>query len=241
MWNSRAPAGKYYRQALALNPHQHDSLRYLADYETANKKYRKSIKYLDRLAALQTETSWVFANRGNVLKNLKKYKLALKDYQKAISLNSNNIWNYYNTGLIYTYNLKNYKLGIREFSKGIAINPNEVWFYYNRANALYYEAGGNPGKLNSALEDYKRALELDRKNKSALEMTAWIYSRLRDYDKSIVEYTRLIEMFPRESKYYYLRGLQLQKKDKTQKANGDLKKAAQMGNREARNYLNARH
>ena len=91
-------------------------------------------------------------NRANVKNNLKDYKGAIADYNKAIEIDSNDAIAYVNRGIA-KYLLKDYKGSIADNNKAIEIDPNYTKAYVNRGAAKHI--------LNeNSCDDFKKACDL---------------------------------------------------------------------------------
>ncbi len=67
-----------------------------------------------------------------------KYRQALKDYSKAISLNPAYEEAYYNRGGLYTDHLKDYRKAVSDYSRVVELQPDMARAYHNRAIAWAY-------------------------------------------------------------------------------------------------------
>ena len=65
------------------------------------------------------------------------YKKSLEDYDKALKLNPNLSFAYYNRGNL-KLKLKKYQRAIDDYSKAIRLEPKMAEAYYNRALILLY-------------------------------------------------------------------------------------------------------
>jgi len=92
---------------------------------------------------------------GNTKYELKDYKGALQDYNKAIELNPNYALAYYNRGVAKD-KLKDYRRALQDYNKAIELNPNYALAYYNRGGAKIRLEQKNNGCL-----DLSKAGELD--------------------------------------------------------------------------------
>jgi len=88
--------------------------------------------FITTLTYAQTAEDYLKA--GNTKYELKDYKGALQDYNKAIELNTNYAYAYYNRGIA-KYELKDYSGAIQDFTKAIELDPNYAVTYYNRGAA----------------------------------------------------------------------------------------------------------
>ena len=96
----------------------------------------------------------VYYNRGNAYVRLGNYQLALKDYNKAISLNPNSADTYNNRGFIYI-KLGRYQQAFDDYSKAISLKMDYAEAYSNRA-FVYLSLGDNI----SGCKDARKACEL---------------------------------------------------------------------------------
>lgn len=79
-----------------------------------------------------SQTSFEYNYSGVAKDELKDYKGAIADYNKAIALNPKFEIAYYNRG-ISKNNLKDYLGAIADYSKAIELNPKDASPYYYRA------------------------------------------------------------------------------------------------------------
>jgi len=94
-----------------------------------------------------------FLNRGIFYKETKQFDLAIEDFQKVISLNSDNSDAYYNLGEIH-FAKNNYENAIYYFKKAINANENHVWSHYWLA--LSYD---NIKKWDKAINSYQNFID----------------------------------------------------------------------------------
>jgi superkiller protein 3 len=73
---------------------------------------------------------------GNAFYEQGKYLEAYEEYRRAIEIDPNYVFGYYNWGNV-LYDLKRYDEAIEKYKKVIEINPNDVYAYYNWGNVLF--------------------------------------------------------------------------------------------------------
>ncbi|GAB6023236.1 hypothetical protein CHUAL_008054 [Chamberlinius hualienensis] len=105
---------------------------------------------------------------GNELYQATKYEEAATSYTLAlntcpITFTKERTVYYANRAACFLY-MKKYSEGISDCNKSLELNP--TYFKVLQRRALLYE---NADKLDEALEDYKKILEMDPKNSTALE------------------------------------------------------------------------
>src|SRR3989338_5195121 len=79
---------------------------------------------------------------------------AIEANAKAIALNPNDDYAYYNRGIVY-YGKGRYDRAIEDYNKAIALNPNNPYAYYNRGIAYVRK-----GQYGRAISDFQKACDL---------------------------------------------------------------------------------
>ena len=159
--------------------------------------------YNDLVGFIQNEKNFESSNveflQGLMKINTKKYKKAIKNYDKAIEINPQNAGAYYNRAGAKN-ELKKYKEAIQDYDRAIELDPKNVAAYYNRAGAK-----NELKKYKEAIQDYDRAIELDPKNVAAYYNRAGAKNELKKYKEAIQDYDRAIELDPKNVAAYYNR------------------------------------
>lgn len=146
-------AGKYllaidcYEQILKNSPDEveYASLRGEVNMLNLN-DFKSAVKDFSIVVASGRATYVDHYNRGTAYFQLKKYKEALADLDKAYSMNSQYVNTLLNRGLT-KYYLKDYDGAIKDFSVGMEIDPTMKNLYLGRAFA--YQAKGDEAKANA--------------------------------------------------------------------------------------------
>ena len=114
-------------------------------------------------------------------------------FKKALKLEPGNMRNallFSNLGTIQR-RLGKEKEALESYSLALNITPYSVTMLLNRAS-LYLELD----MLDKAYVDYCQTIDLDAKNKEALQFRAYIYMRRRQYPEARMDYQRLLEEEP---------------------------------------------
>ncbi len=186
------------------------------DYDGAISDYTYAVKldpphsdeYKQRIAA-------VYSNRGYAKYHQADYEGATKDFTEAIKIAPNAMF-YYARGAM-KGTIRDYKGAIEDFTKAIELDPKYAKAYADRGKV--YEARGEKEK---AKRDFEVAKQLDSNiytNEKGLEKNSELMGKVKaligsgaekanrgDYDGAIEEYSRAINLNPRYSTPYYLRG-----------------------------------
>ena len=92
---------------------------------------RAEILLLNKAILLLPRFAELYANRGKAEGMLEDYENALKDYDKAISLDSSSYLTFLHRGFT-KGKLKDYKGAMADYDKSVSLNPLEAESYYNR-------------------------------------------------------------------------------------------------------------
>jgi hypothetical protein len=117
-----------------------------------------------------TLTAEEYNQRGVSLANQGKYEDAIKDYTRAIKLDSKNAQFYYNRGVAYI-NLEKYDLAIADFTKAIEIDPTDAKNYV--ARGIAYRVNG---QKDMAIADFTVAIGFSTNS----DLTAFARKKLEE-------------------------------------------------------------
>ena len=92
--------------------------------------------------------------------------------------------------------LEKYDEAMLDYTKAIQINNKMTDAYYNRANIILSRKDIENPKIENAVEDLKKALELDEKFIDALFAMAAAYKKLGQYHKALEYLEKLLEIEP---------------------------------------------
>ncbi|PKK66275.1 TPR-like protein [Rhizophagus irregularis] len=212
-----------YLIALKGNPNSYLCLKKCAYVYNKQKKYLNSLEMLDRLLNMNKKDSLILCYYGEILKKLgryneavlyftdanlvdpenthnlnrraisyyalQEYNKALLDLDKATKLNSSNSLTHYYKGLTY-YAMENFYDAIVAFEKCMEIDPND-----NLAKILFCFM-----KYLLSKKCYNIVAEISQisnisDNKSLLFIRCEIYIELGEYDKALLDFNRLFELY----------------------------------------------
>jgi protein O-mannosyl-transferase len=233
--------------------------------ENSKKDLPGALRDYCRSLELNSGISETYNNRGWVYFQLDSMKLALQDYNRAIQLDSTYSEAYNNRGMIF-FAWGNIDSAMLDYNKAIALNPIFAKAYNNRGQAcarmrewkkamLDYDKAltCNPGlaeafnnrsalksdlgDLYGALEDANKAIDYSDDNADYYCTRGYIKTKLNDYKGAMKDYTASLKLKPNSSKVYFFRGVtSLNMNDRTA-ACGDLKKAMELGDKDAASLL----
>jgi len=148
-----------------------------------------------------------YYNRGNYYGKQGRTEEALRDYDRALDLNSNVARIWYNKGLLLAQ-LDRSDSALVCFDHVLTLDPRNVDALNNRGAMRYRK-----GNLAGAIADFTRILELNPRYRDAYLNRAVAYADEKDFEKSVLDRRRGIELDPsnpENSENYDLLGVGLQ-------------------------------
>ena len=155
---------------------------------------------------------------------LKKYKLAIRYYDKVIELYPDNPLAYLNKSRLLIL-MNNFKDGLTLAQKTVKIAPENPTAFVNLA---WIEM--NIGKLKKALKHLDKATELDKNNPDGYKLKTSLYYMLKDYEKALQNASPAIKNALKEDlpDLYYLRSLIYKNLGDEEKSKGDYEKTFEL-------------
>ncbi|MBK8609204.1 MAG: tetratricopeptide repeat protein [Chitinophagaceae bacterium] len=194
------------------------------------KKIVATVFLFSFLISVSAQTAGDLIEMGNSKYSNKDYEGALADYDKAVELDANNIFAYYNRGNVKN-RLKNYDGAIADYSKAIEINPEYFKAYLSRGNARY-----NQQKMDEAKTDYNVVIAKDSANKTAYYQRGNINYSQKNFTEAKADYSKTIELDPLYPNAYFSRAVLNAEQNDNAGALADYGKVIELDP----NYSNAR-
>ena len=163
-----------------------------------------------------------YYDRGNAKQELKEYKAAITDYDKAIELNPNFTEAYSKRGNVKFF-LQEYQEAILDYDKAIELNPNYYKAYSNRAVSKQ-----ELKDYKGAIADFDKAIELNPKYALFYSNRGDLKYTLSQYKEAIVDFDKAIELNPNLSPPYNNRGNAKQELKEYENAIADYNKAIEL-------------
>ena len=133
---------------------------------------------------------------------------AIYDFKKAIALNPNNPLAYEQMGNA-KRNIKDFKGSISDYKKAIEINPKLKYLYGYIADAQLITGDYSSAlvSLNTAIESYPNDPKFNRVFEKLYFNRAAANSKLKDYTAAISDYSKVLEINPKEYSALFYRGV----------------------------------
>lgn len=169
-----------------------------AHYERGNaylrlREYAKAIS--DYSKVIDSNAAGLLAdahnNRGYIYSDmLKKYDVAIRDFDAALRINPAYARAYYNRGLAYN-RLNQLEKALADFNQVIALEPKYV-DAYNSRGSLHLSRK----QYQSAASDFEKAVAIDNSYTLGHYNLGLAYTFLKNYEKAIQSYTKALALRP---------------------------------------------
>ena len=143
-----------YERILQEQSNHFDALQLLATAYRQQNNAQTALMHFDKALQVNQTNAAVFYNRGNALKDLKRFEEALKSFDEAIRLQPDHVYAYNNRGLI-LQDLKRLDEALKSYDEALRLKSDYAEAYCNRGNVLK-----DLKRLDEALKSYDEALRL---------------------------------------------------------------------------------
>ncbi len=157
-----------------------------------NNNNAEAVKYYTRIIETEPDAltmKVVLNNRGIAYQNLGRSDLAIKDYQRVISMDPNHPQSYGNRGNVYDANGE-YEKAVADYSKAIELKPDYADAYFNRASTFM-----KLRKYHDAEADFRKLLQIAPDDAAAAASLAEIFlitSKLPELKKLLEDYRNML-------------------------------------------------
>ncbi len=216
----------------------------LGNFYNVRKEYGKAIEQYNKVISLKPNSNTLYQayiSRGTAYQTMGKMDKALEDFTRALEINDrpDPAYAYFLVSNIYNVR-KEYGKAIEQYNKVISLKPNSNTLY--QAYISRGTAYQTMGKMDKALEDFTRALEInDRPDPAyAYFLVSNIYNVRKEYGKAIEQYNKVISLKPNSNTLYqaYIsRGAAYQTMGKMDKALEDFTRASEINDRPDPAYI----
>jgi tetratricopeptide (TPR) repeat protein len=127
-----------------------------------------------------------YRNRASVFAEKGLYVEAISDFNKAIELDSENPYRYYDRANFYKEFINDYDNALIDYSKAIDLDQQNIDFYYARGN-LYDDYLNQEDK---AIKDFEKVLEIDSEHIDSRNVIGLIYQEQGKFDLALEEFNK---------------------------------------------------
>jgi tetratricopeptide (TPR) repeat protein len=185
-----ADAEKIYRQILTAQPNDFDCLHLLGVIAYQHGHHTDAVRQIDLALKRNPDNVFALSNRGNALKELRRFDEALASYDRALSLRPDYPEAYSNRGNT-LQELRRFEEALASYDKAISLRPDYAEAYSNRGNALY-----ELKRFDEALASYDRALALRPDYAEALSNRGNALHALKRFEEALSSFDRALILRP---------------------------------------------
>ena len=200
-----------------------------------------SEEYVEAFEAIQLELDSspssidLYNKRGMAYSNVGQYKLAIRDFDQVLSIDTINLMALTSRGMTYA-KMGEFARAIADFDQVIVLDPQDPLIYYIKAfmekqvgrlddavfdftksiafnprDALTFYMRGRTkveqGDFQGALQDYQHALLIDPNYWAVFKHRAILYKKMEDFSSALKDFDRALSMNPSDTTVFYLRGM----------------------------------
>ncbi len=161
-----------------------------------SKALLNQLKEIDQFIKDNPENGFAYYNRANLYASNGDFERALKDYTKALDIDSKSRDAYYNRGLVRA-RMNQYDLAVQDFGKAVSMDSAFGDAYCNRGN-VYYALK----KYHLAISDYDKALEIDAKDGVVYFNRGLAYLALGEKTRAGSDFKKAFELGQKQAETY---------------------------------------
>ncbi len=204
-------------RALKLNPKSMMALQLRGEIYAMDKNYDAALDLFTQAQEINPHWAIPHYDRGSVLLDKKEYQSALDEFEKAISL-SPQMWLFYLIRSIVHFKLGNLESAHKDQDQALRLSEKES-LVMTELNTLVYK-----DCLDWAEDYYGRVLLKQARSGYAHQGRADAYRINDQHEKAIADYTRAIELMPKEARLHFGRGISYSALNENEKAREDFQK-----------------
>lgn len=160
--NNEQSAICFYKQSVASNPNDTETLISLINLMIKNEQYDDSLQYLEKLKSMEPNNVTAYRVEGSVLSLIGKYDESVESLTKAVEIDPTDANSY---KLMGDMSLKQaqYENAVKYYEKALSIEDKDAAVYQNMGVAY-----AQVGRYDDALKCYDEALQIDPANETVL-------------------------------------------------------------------------
>ncbi len=182
-----------------FNPHLPTHISQAILKAMAKERQQRFADVLDFINALETD----YLKKGSTLYKQQKYPEALKAYEQALQLYSDQqtAFTAHTGRCIVLYRIKHHEDALHACEQALQLKPNDWTAYYNKGLIL-----DDLQRYQEALEAYTRVLQLNPNAIDAYNNQGIILRKLGRYQEALAAYERAIQLQPNNATTHYNKG-----------------------------------
>ncbi len=185
-------------------------------------KFAQAAEVFGKVIELDPQNGEAYRQRAVCYNNLKNYRAALSDLEKAERMLPGDTRIYASRGAA-KKGLNDLKGALEDYNKALELNPKHTGAYYMRG-ILKSQMKDTAG----AKQDCQKAVEIDPRYKEAHNCLGSLAINSKDYDRAIESFNQTLELDPGHFFAYYNRALAYKAKGNMAQAQADCRRALEI-------------
>jgi tetratricopeptide (TPR) repeat protein len=175
--------------------------------------------------------AWGYNRRGEKYADSNKEKLALKDFEAAVSLDPG-LWKALQNRGVSRAGLGDTKGALADFDAVIHLNSNYAKAWYDRGQLKF-----DQGDVTGALDDYNQAIQLQPSDADFYDSRGHANYRLGQFREALADYNRAVQLNPEDANALVNRGDAYREQGLYGPAASDYRDAVRVNPKFGRAYL----
>lgn len=160
---------------------------------SALKKYPEALSNVNLAISKNKNEAKLYKFRAEILTNINSYAEAEKDDSLAITLDPQFADAYYHRAWLYIYQLDKVDQALSDINQAIVLEPQNSYYHWIKGVILEKKTDHK-----SAIENYTKAIQIDRTNLNALAARSSLYEKLQNYERSLLDSILVYELAPKQ-------------------------------------------
>jgi tetratricopeptide (TPR) repeat protein len=217
-----AEAESLYRKLLSQNPHHADALSFLGLIEIQRKNLAAGIGLIDQAIRINPKNAAFFVNRGNGLRDLKRFDDALVSFDRALALRPRYAEAHYNRANVLR-DLGRLDDALVALDRALEAKPDFAAALCARGHALLERR-----RFAEAIESYDRALKLKSDDAEVLLKRGVAQLELKRVEEGLASFDAALAVNPDYVEALNARGVVLQDLNRSDEALMSFDRALQL-------------
>jgi hypothetical protein len=193
-----------YKKILEKDSNHFDALQLIALIYKQTGQHEVALIFFDKALKINKTNAAVFNNRGNTLREIKRFDDALKSYDDALRIKPDYAEALNNRGIT-LHEIKRFDDALKSYDDALRNKIDYADAFYNRGNALQ-----ELKLLDEALVSYDQAIRIKPDYAEAYSNRGVALKELKLLDEALASYDQAIRIKPDYANAYSNRGVALQ-------------------------------
>jgi len=185
-----ADAARIYREILQRQPNDFDALHLLGVIAAQTRRTELAVELIEKAIGINAKVADAHSNRGNALRDLKRFEEALASYDRALVLKPDYAEAFNNRGIALK-ELNRVDEALASYDKALVLKPDYAEAFYNRGIALQ-----ELNRVDEALASYDKALVLKPDYAKAFNNRGSVLKELNRFDEALASYDKALAFKP---------------------------------------------